>query len=375
MNLEERLRARIRREGPISSYEWMKAALYDERDGYYCRADKVRQGRAGDYRTAPETSPLFGGAFASYFAKSYFDLGAPEQWTIVDVGGGAGDFAHDVLSSLRRNFPKIFAATRYVIDEISAAAQSQTLTKVAGFKDRIQFKSLAEFTEPLPYAIIFSNELLDAFPVHRVIGRGGTLKEFWVGLSDEDKFVWSETDLTSRVAEYCERSGLRLSEGQIYEVNLESEDYVARAARLIEQGLLITVDYGGRREELLGDPNRFDGTLRAFHRHRPGEDVLAHPGEQDLTTTIDWTQVMEAGARNGLETLRLERLNEFLIGEGVLDELMNAANRISDTVEQLNYHARARELIMPDGLAASFQVLVQRKRSEPGFTPSGVKCL
>src|SRR5258708_6306665 len=91
-SLTERLRGRIRREGAISFRDWMQAALYDERDGYYCRTDRVRWGRAGDYRTAPERSPLFAATFANYFMKSYFDLGAPNQWWIVEVGSGAGDF-------------------------------------------------------------------------------------------------------------------------------------------------------------------------------------------------------------------------------------------------------------------------------------------
>lgn len=360
-SLPNRLRERVERAGPISFHDWMKAALYDEREGYYCRPDQIRQGRAGDYRTAPETSPLFGGAFANYFMKSYFDLGAPKQWTIVDVGGGAGDFARDLLSSLQRNFPKIFAATRYVIDEISADAQSQTLTKIAEFKERVEFRSLNEISEPLPFAIIFSNELLDAFPVHRVIGRSGTLRALCVGLNGGGDFIWTEGDLDARVTEYCARIQLQLAEGQIYEVNLEVEDFVTRAAGLIGQGLLITVDYGAERADLIGNPDRFRGTLRTFHRHRVGGDVLSHPGEQDLTTTVDWTQITEAGERNGLETLRLQRLDQFLLSEGAVDELAGAGNRIRDQVELLNFNAGARELIMPDGLAASFQVLVQRK--------------
>src|SRR5438876_12119872 len=66
--LADRLRERINSAGPITFHDWMQAALYDERDGYYRRASRVRQGRAGDYRTAPETSPLFGATFANYFS-------------------------------------------------------------------------------------------------------------------------------------------------------------------------------------------------------------------------------------------------------------------------------------------------------------------
>src|SRR3954468_3721718 len=101
LTLADRLRARIKRDGPLSFHDWMQAALYDEYGGYYRRANQIRQGRAGDYRTAPETSPLFGATFANYFANCYFDLDAPPEWVIVEVGAGRGDFAHAVLETLQ----------------------------------------------------------------------------------------------------------------------------------------------------------------------------------------------------------------------------------------------------------------------------------
>lgn len=338
----------------------MQAALYDPAAGYY-RRKRIRQGKAGDYRTAPETSPLFGAAFAHYFMKSYFDLGAPDEFTIIEAGAGAGDFARAVLMTLQREFPQVFNATRYIIDEISDDARSQALTKLGEFKDRIQFQSLSEIDSALPHAIIFSNELLDAFPVNRAIGRNEKIRELRVGLNEEDGFTWIEDELSDEVAEYCARTRLNLGEGQIYEVNLNAEEFISRAAQVIGEGLLITVDYGAERNVLLNDPNRFQGTLRAFHKHHFVDDLLARPGEHDLTTTVDWTQIQEAGSRSGLETLRLQRLDEFLLSEGALDELGGIANDIHDPVELLNFNASARELIMPNGMAASFQVLVQRK--------------
>ena len=83
------------REGPISFHDWMQAALYDEREGYYCRPDRIPQGRAGDYRTAPETSPLFAATFAWYFSKLFaelfFEMGSPPAWTIFEAGAGGGE--------------------------------------------------------------------------------------------------------------------------------------------------------------------------------------------------------------------------------------------------------------------------------------------
>src|SRR5215510_10492213 len=141
-NLADRLRERIRREGPISFYDWMAAALYDEREGYYCRADLMRQGRAGDYRTAPETSELFAATLANYFIKSYFDLGAPPRWTIIEAGAGSGDFALGVLRTLKSDSPAIFEATRYLIDEVSTDGQARFRAKLAEFADRLEFQRL-----------------------------------------------------------------------------------------------------------------------------------------------------------------------------------------------------------------------------------------
>ncbi len=359
--LADRLRERIKQTGPITFHDWMDAALYDEHQGYYRRPDRVRQGRTGDYRTAPETSPLFGATFANYFAKTYLDLGRPERWTICEAGAGRGDFAHAALTALQTSFPEVFQATRFLIDEIGDEARHAAQEKLSRFSACVEFRSINELTSPF-VGIIFSNELLDAFPVHRVIGGAGTLGEMYVDINEAGHFVWTTGDLDPRVAHYCEQINLQLGEDQVFEVNLAVEDFVTRAASLIERGLLITVDYGASRAELLNAPSRNAGTLRAFHRHRMMDDVLAHPGEQDLTTTIDWTQVEDAGARHGLELLRRQRLDQFLLSEDLMGQLLSVGHN-ADSAEFLRLNAGARELIMPDSMATYFQVMVQRKLS------------
>ncbi len=361
-DLSNRLRDRIRCDGVMTFRDWMNAALYDEQDGYYLQSGRIRQGRAGDYRTAPETSPLFAATFAHYFMKSYFDLGAPSRWTILEAGAGNGEFARGVLNYLRTNFPEVFAATQYLIDEVSSEARRQAHEKLAEFKDRVTCRTLTEITEPFECGIIFSNELVDAFPVHRVIGRDGNLRELCVGLNQSGEFVWIESDLNTDVAEYCQQIRLQLAEGQVHEINLEADSFVSRAAALLREGLLITVDYGAPRDELLKLPDRFGGTLRAFRRHQFAANPLANPGGQDLTTTVDWTQLQAAGARNHLENLRLERLDKFLLSEGLLEVLAGITKVMTDTVELTRLQTSAREMILPHGLAASFEVLIQRKR-------------
>jgi SAM-dependent MidA family methyltransferase len=361
--LAERLRARIRRAGAISFRDWMEAALYDEPDGYYCRRDLQRWGRAGDYRTSPERSPLFGATFAGYFAGLYEELGAPREWTIFEPGAGAGHFARGVLETLRRDFPRIFSATRYVIDEASAGARESLGERLGEFADLVEFRRLAEISEPVSEGIVFSNELLDAFPVHRVTAHDGKLFELFVELDESGEFVWTEREpSTPQLAAYLARHGLVLSEGQVAEINLEVESWMRRAASVIERGSLIIVDYGAEAGGLYSAAHRRGGTLRAFRRHSFAEDVLAGPGRQDITTTIDWTNVRRVGAELGLQAVSFERQDEFLLRLGLLDRLERMMAAAPDDAGALTLSSSVRELILPGGMSESFQVLIFKKR-------------
>ena len=360
-HLADRLRQRIRQSGVITFRDWMAAALYDPEAGYYCRRDLTRWGATGDYRTSPERSPLFAATFARYFVWLYEELGAPASWTIIEAGAGAGHFASGVLETLQRNYPKVFAATRYIIDEASDDAIERLRVSLARFKERVEFQRLEKMVAPLGEAIVFANELLDAFPVHRVTMREGQLLELCVGCDAAGDFVWVERPLsTSRLAAYLERLQVKLAEGQIAELNLEAVDWTMRVAAILRRGFLITVDYGAEAAELYHSNARHAGTLRAFQRHQFADNVLAHPGEQDLTTTVDWTSIRNAGAEAGLKTVLFERQDRFLLQSGLLEELERLAASAQSEAEALSLRVSARHMILPDAMSASFQVLVQK---------------
>ena len=166
--LAERLRRRIAREGALSFRDWMEAALYDERDGYYRRRARARWGRAGDYRTSPERTPLFAATFARYFATLYEELGRPPTLHLVEAGGGAGHFAAGVLRTLERDAPALFGALRYVFDEAGEDARERAAQLLAPFAGRVEFRPIESIGEPPAFCVVFSNELLDALPVHLV---------------------------------------------------------------------------------------------------------------------------------------------------------------------------------------------------------------
>jgi SAM-dependent MidA family methyltransferase len=363
--------------------DWMAAALYDEREGYYSRSDLERWGRAGDYRTSPERSPLFAATFARYFVKLREELGGTDGLTLVEAGGGAGRFARGVLDTLRRDTPEVFDSIRYVFDEAGPDPRARAAALLAPHAERVEFRGIRDLladtqdssartqhsagrtqhsARPRGAFVVFSNELLDALPVHRVVTRGGLLRELYVAEGEGGRFVWEEGEpSTPRLAEHFARFGMTPDEGPFAEVNLEAEEWIARAASLGGRGFVVTVDYGDDARGLLTSPHRRGGTLRAFSGHRFVDDLLASPGAQDLTTTVNWTQVVSAGEAAGLETVSLERLDSFLMKAGLLEQLERECALAPDEAVRSALRLGAREMILPDGMAASFQVLVQKK--------------
>jgi SAM-dependent MidA family methyltransferase len=365
-SLAARLRERIRREGPITFCEWMKAALYDPTEGYYCRTDRTRWGREGDYRTSPELTSLFSATFAKYFASLYDELGRPSTWTIVEAGAGEGHFASGLLQTLQKSFPNVCAATSFVIDEISPQSRARARDRLQPFADRVQFRKLDDVD--INPGVVFSNELLDAFPVHRVTRHDGELKEFYVTTVGENgKFEWMLDEpspaLAPQLEEYLEDFGIEPDEEHIVELSLELEEWLERVAARMETGYLVTVDYGATAEDLYSRPLDRNGTLRGFQRHQFVDDILARPGEHDLTTTLNWSFVKSVGGRLGFEVVQFEQLDRFLLAAGLLEPLEVESSQCESEADRLRLSSAAREMILPDGMAAHFQVLVQKKSS------------
>ncbi|HKY45447.1 MAG TPA: class I SAM-dependent methyltransferase [Pyrinomonadaceae bacterium] len=335
----------------------MRVALYDPAGGYYQRWDLERWGREGDYRTSPERSELFAAAFARYFAKLYDELQKPEEWSIVECGAGDGRFALGVLRALANRFPQVFAATRYVVYELSDDARRRARERLAEFDARVEFYSEFELVSA-QHGIYFSNELLDAFPVHRVVKNRDGLAELYVTLDADGGFAWSTGPLsTERLADFYSE----LADGQIIEINLAIDDWLTQVAAKLDEGFLITVDYGEEARELYDPARRPHGSLRGFSRHGFVDDVLAQPGECDLTTTINWTQVKSTGERLGFEVVEFASQDRFLLNAELLEELELMIEDAHTDAEKVALSTNAREMILPGGMASSFQVLVHKK--------------
>ena len=232
------------------------------------------------------------------------------------------------------------------------------------YTDYVLIESGSELEQlpPIKAGVFFSNELLDAFPVHRLIRTGDELSELYITLNSEGRFVWSNGPLsTSRLSDFCRQYAAELEDGQIIEVNLAIDEWLASVAAKLERGYLISVDYGAESHDLYDVALRPHGTLRAFSRHGFIDDVLAEPGAYDITSSVNWSQVQDAGSRLGFTTVEFAQQDRFLMDAGLLSELERRLNSLTSDADKFSLTAGAREMILPGGMGSSFQVLVQKR--------------
>jgi len=196
--------------------------------------------------------------------------------------------------------------------------------------------------------------------VHRVRYTGRSLEEQHVALTDAGRllFVWGEPT-TRRLGEYVERIGIALPAGQIVEINLDALDWLARMAKAVSRGLLMTIDYGDVAQQLWTRDRRF-GTLRSFYRHRLIDSPLERVGEQDITASVNFTALIEYGGDFGFELVSYERQTTFLTRLGLIERIASRHDP-SDSLEDLKERLAVKNLFVPGGVSDSFRVLVQRR--------------
>lgn len=338
----------------------MAEALYHPTLGYYNRVGNQRWGREGDYRTSPERSELFAATFAHYFVSLYEKLGRPPELRLVEIGAGNGLFAAKVLETLKKDFADLFKVTRYVVIEASQDSRSIAAEELEAFNRQVEFRTLDDLA-PLDPGIVFTNELLDAFPVHRLTIHEGHLQELFVCLDTEGNFNWVADEPSQEVREICGEHLPPLAEDQIVELNSGIHDWFKSIAAKLRSGYLVTVDYGARASELYSADLRPRGSLRAFRRHEFVDNILSAPGEYDITSTVDWTYVESEGKQYGFEVDQFMQLDMFLMQVGILDELEARLTNASTEAERSALTTSAREMILPGGMAANFQVMVQKR--------------
>ena len=355
--LVRELRARIEREGPITFRDFMEAALYHPRHGYY-RTQPEAMTRGGDYVTNPEVHPIFGALVARQILEMWDVMARPERFEIVEQGGGRGLLARDIVRWAREQEPNFGTALRYTLIESSPLLRDEQRRVIAAIGgDTVSWR------EDLPDGIegcVLTNELIDAFPVHRVRREGAELSEVYVSHNGV-RFIDQLGPLSDpALARYFDDLGVKPGEGCYAEVNLEAPRWMAGLASSLRRGYVLTFDYGYEAAQLYA-PWRRDGTLLCFYRQSASSDPYQRIGRQDMTASVDFTTLRRAGEAAGLQTIGMTDQTDFLMRMGIGDGVAAVAGEGSAQLEE--YFARRNvvlDLIDP-GKLGRIKVLLQGK--------------
>lgn len=337
-SLPTRLQKLIRTQGPIPFAVFMEEALYGE-GGYYSR-DDLPIGEEGDYVTGASLSPLFGRVTARLLERLDKAIGKSSA-ELFEVGYGTGAHLESVVPTLlERTLGRRIRAWDRVARTVPAGVE--------------QVRSLDEVGEGEVEGLIFSYELFDALPVHRLVGRAdGTVGELWVDLDTEGAFVWREGEVSApELLDLLRNPDVSLQPGQVADLASGWVPLYRELARRLGRGLLVTCDYGYEREQLLDPRIRFSGTLACYTRQRVHRNPFVKIGEQDLTAHVDFTALIRAGEAAGLQTMAFTRQALWLTACGLFEELQGA-----DAVMRQGAIA----LLDGEGMGEETRVLVQTK--------------
>jgi SAM-dependent MidA family methyltransferase len=334
--------------GWIPFYRYMQLALYAPGLGYYSGGTR-KFGEGGDFITAPELTPLFGQTLAVQ-VEEILRASAPE---LIEVGAGSGLLAADLLSELER---RNCLPERYGILELSGelrVRQRETLVqRVPGLAAR------AHWLDTLPEAfsgVVIGNEVLDAMPLHVIAVRGGSIFERGVTLVSPETFTWADRPAHGAVLAAAQRLALPADAGDyITEINLAAEAWIAEWGSRLRHGALLLIDYGYPRNEFYL-PSRFLGTLMCHYQHRAHDDPFLWPGLADITGSVDFTAMAEAGFDAGLDVLGYANQGQFLLNCGLLEGL--ARRGPEGSVDYVRAAKAVQKLTLPQEMGELFKVL------------------
>ncbi len=349
----------------------MDLALYHPQFGYYATPSSII-GPQGDFVTSPHMGRDFGEVVAEQFVDMWAALGRPGRFDLVEMGAGQGLVAGDAIAYLQSHYPDCFTTLNYIIVERSAVLKSEQQKRLSHWNDKgmsIAWKTLDEIAPSTITGCAFSNELVDAFPIHWVEIQEQKLQELYV-THGENSFSSQLGELsTPELERYFQQVDIDLSnypEGYRAEVNLAALDWIEQITDKLKRGYLLTIDYGYTAQRYYS-PARTEGTLQCYYKHSHHSDPFIHIGGQDITAHVDFTALEKQGTKVGLTSLGFTQQGLFLMALGLGDRLnalsqlnSTAAAKATDIQAIMRRREALHQLISPMGLG-NFGVLVQAK--------------
>lgn len=350
----------------ITFAEYMNLALYHPQHGYYA-AKRIKIGPKGDFFTSPHLGADFGELLAEQLVEMWQIMGCPTPFTVVEMGAGQGVLAGDILNYLASRYSDFFDVLKYKVVEKSPLLKKEQEQHLHKFP--IHWCELNDIPTASLIGCVFSNELLDAFPVHQFTVEGGQLQEIYVTTQDGINFSEIRGELsTKELTRYFNFNGIDITkdiypDGYRSEINLAAIDWLSTVADKLQRGYLLTIDYGYSAAKYY-HPSRNQGTLQCYYQHRHHDNPYINIGHQDITAHINFTELERWGELCGLEKVGFTQQGLFLmalgLGERIASLSSSNATGGKDILEILQRREALHQLINPMGLGG-FGVLIQSK--------------
>lgn len=361
-NLKSIILNRIKEHGRITFADYMAACLYEPGLGYYTSPGR-KVGMEGDFYTSISVNAAFGRVIAREIARMWQIMEKPKLFTLVECGAGHGRLACDIMDYLAEREPDFYKTVDLVLIEKEPSLESTQMEQLKEHAEKLRWISpdLLANGEFIFSGCLYSNELLDAFPVHRVVMSETELQEIYVKNKDGDFIEETAKPSTPLLAKYLDTLDITIHPGKEAEINLAATNWLLSVATALQSGFLLTIDYGYLAEELFA-PHRKRGTLLCYHRHQIQENPYIRCGEQDITSHVDFTTIMKRGETFGLKTEWFGEQYRFLLSAGILEEIQEKEDSNASESEKLRLRLALKRLIMPEGgMGDTFRILVQSK--------------
>jgi SAM-dependent MidA family methyltransferase len=358
---------RIARQGRITFADFMAACLYEPGLGYYTSPGR-KVGAEGDFYTSISVHAAFGRVIAREFSQMWRCMGSPPTFTLIECGAGNGRLACDIMDYLAERETVLYAGLHLVLVEKEPSLEAAQREMLAAHAKKVAWLSPDEFASGrfTFNGCLYSNELIDALPVHRVVMTADGLQEFYV-TSKDGGFCEETGPLSSpAITEYLGRIAVELHPGQQGEINLAAPAWLGAASRALQKGFILTIDYGFPAAELFA-PHRTRGTLLCYHRHQIEENPYIRLGRQDITAHVDFTTLMKCGEELGLHSEWFGEQYRFLLSAGIVEEIEDIERSEATDEQKLKLRLALKKLIMPEGgMGDTFRILIQSKGIESG---------
>ena len=336
--------------GNLSFHKYMDLVLNDPENGLY-GSGKVRIGKQGDFVTSPCLGPDFAELLAIQIVEWFYQLEPllhKRSFSLVEFGPGEGDLVFNLINVFKDFYPEIFSKINFILVDINQSMIDKQKIKLSSFPKRnIFWLSLEELIEKPVVGVFLAHEVLDAFPVERLISHGDKIFRQFISKDNNvshDQICYTRAplnqELSLSIESTCDHLGIKIppdnvDDGWTTEWHINLPSWFKKLSLGLESGLLLVVDYMLKSDQYF-TKNRKNGTLIAYRDNKANSNLLLDPGCWDITSHLCIETLQYFAENNNFKCLGKVKQGQALLALGLADRLhsLQKSNNIKHALDR-----------------------------------------